>query len=168
MRWPCIAINAAMFTTAIRIEAHLEPDIRAVILGDDGARCVGQVLGRRTAQRIDVFFVKLNLLELELMVRRLKPVRRIDPRPRPRGAGISDMLMRVSPQERRQLKNSLPPPSNPRTAYSIQKNNTSQCRTNGLCVTGAGGLRSRRDDWRENQSGMRNVGGACSKAWVRA
>ena len=89
MRRPRIAINAAVLTSAIRIDAHLEADVRAVILGDDAARRVRKILRRRPAQRVDVVIVQLQLLELELVVRRLKPVCRIVPRPRPRGAGRS-------------------------------------------------------------------------------
>src|SRR4051812_38590725 len=44
MRGPRIAINATMLTAALRIDAGLEPDVRAVVLGDDGAGVVPQEL----------------------------------------------------------------------------------------------------------------------------
>ena len=75
MRRPRITIDAAVFASAIRIEAHLEADVRAVVLGDDAARRIRKILRRRPAQALEILVVVLDLLELELMVGRLKSVR---------------------------------------------------------------------------------------------
>ena len=40
MRGPRITINAPVFTAAVRIDARLEPDVRAVVGRDDGLRCI--------------------------------------------------------------------------------------------------------------------------------
>ena len=58
-----------MFASAVGIEAHLETDVRAVILGDDAPRFVGQILRRRPAQTVEIVLIELDLLQLELVVR---------------------------------------------------------------------------------------------------
>ena len=78
---PRVAVNTAMFTSSIGIDAHLEPDIRAVVLGDDRARPVGQVLGSWPAQGREIVLVLLHLVELELVMGRLEAVGRVVPRP---------------------------------------------------------------------------------------
>src|SRR5580704_17062948 len=79
MRRPRIAINTAMFTSSIRIEARLEAHIRAIVPGDDATRLVGQIFRRRPTEGIEIFLVVLDLLKLELVVRRLKAIRRVEP-----------------------------------------------------------------------------------------
>ena len=81
MRRPGIAIDTAVLTSAIRVDARLEADVGAVVLGDDGARPVGQVLRPRPIQGVEVFLVLLDLLELQLVVRGLESIGRVEPGP---------------------------------------------------------------------------------------
>ena len=83
MRRPRITIDAAMFTPSIRIETHLEPDIRAIVLSDDAPRRVGKVFRRRPAQTLQILVVTFDLLEIKLSMSRLESVGRVDPRPAP-------------------------------------------------------------------------------------
>ena len=80
VRRPCVTIDAAVFTPAIRVEAYLEADVRAVVLGDDALRPVRQILRRRPAEALEILVVPLDLLEIELAMGRLEPVGRVDPR----------------------------------------------------------------------------------------
>ena len=80
---PRIAINAAVFTAAVRIDADLEADVGAVVPGDDAPRPVGDELGRRPAQAVEIVVVVLDLLELEQVVAALESVGRVERRPSP-------------------------------------------------------------------------------------
>jgi len=77
MRWPGITINAAVFAAAIWIEAGGEPDVRAVVAGDDGFAVILEKLcarSLRTATLVIVLWVPVGIrFEMDF----LEPVRRI-------------------------------------------------------------------------------------------
>src|SRR5262245_54133970 len=77
MRWARIAINAAMLTAAIRIDAHLKADVRAIVRGDDASGRISKEFCRRTTQGFEVLIVYFELIEIELVVCRFKSIRRI-------------------------------------------------------------------------------------------
>src|SRR5262245_61744652 len=53
MKGTRIAINAAMFAPAVRVNAVCEADVRAVICSDDGTRAIFEELrGRRRSVRV--------------------------------------------------------------------------------------------------------------------
>src|ERR1700679_648578 len=78
VRWPGVAINTAMLTPAVRIQAHLKSHVRAVVAGDDALRLVGQILRGWPIEGLEVILVVFDLLELELVVGRFKPVWRVE------------------------------------------------------------------------------------------
>ena len=47
MRRPSVAINATMFASPVWIDAGLETDVGAVVIGDDRFRTVDKKLGLR-------------------------------------------------------------------------------------------------------------------------
>src|SRR5262249_57723050 len=90
VRGPGIAIGTAVLAPAVGIDARLEPHVRALVLGDDRARPVGQVLRPRPTQRVEVLLVLLHLLELQLVMGGFEAIRGVEPRPaalRRRGIG---------------------------------------------------------------------------------
>src|SRR5581483_11633629 len=66
VEWPREAVNAPMLAAAVRINAGLEPDVRAVVIVDDGAGIVPVELGarRRIVLWIPIHIaLQFNLLE---------------------------------------------------------------------------------------------------------
>jgi hypothetical protein len=79
MRWPGITVDTAVFAAAIGVNAHLEADVRAIVCGDDRARSVGQEFCFGPPQCGEIFLVFLDLVQLELVMGRFKPVRWVLP-----------------------------------------------------------------------------------------
>src|SRR5437773_1959642 len=81
MKRPRVTINAAMLAAAIRIDAGIEADVRAVVGGDDRARLVSKKLrggaGAFFHRVISVFFV----------VQRFEAIGGINPRAAPANDG---------------------------------------------------------------------------------
>ena len=50
-----VTICATMFTTAVRIQAGIEIEIRAVIIGNDTLRVIPEILGPDSCSRISAF-----------------------------------------------------------------------------------------------------------------
>ena len=71
MEWPRVAVDAAVFAASIRVDAGLEPDIRAVVIGNDRFGFIPKKLGAR--QRILLWIPILVAFEMNL----LETIRRI-------------------------------------------------------------------------------------------
>src|SRR5256885_13249952 len=71
MEWPRVTIDAAVLTTAVRIHARLEANVRAVVITDDRAGSVPKEL--RSRQRI---FLRIPIL-IGFQINLFEPVGRI-------------------------------------------------------------------------------------------
>src|SRR4051812_6466796 len=69
-----------MGAAAIRVDALAETDVRAVVVGDDRAAGVDQVLRLDLAQRFLEFLVAFEMLEVIVDPHALEAVRRVDGR----------------------------------------------------------------------------------------
>ena len=65
-----VAVRAAMAASPVRVDAGVEPDVGAVVAGDDGARSISQVYGLgRCFLRVVLCRVGLYLDPLEAVLR---------------------------------------------------------------------------------------------------
>src|SRR6185369_5493529 len=62
MGWPRITIDAAMFAAAVGIDAGIESDVRAVVVGNDAGAVIAEKLGARTLRTIVVLLVGITVL----------------------------------------------------------------------------------------------------------
>ena len=79
--WMAITINTAMFTSSVLVQAHLETDVRAVVLAYQAAGPIGQELGDRTAECGEVIGIVLHLLEIQVVMAVLEAIGRVEPCP---------------------------------------------------------------------------------------
>ncbi len=77
--WLCIAIGTAVLATTIGIEAVIERNVGAVVVGNDGPALVRQKM-RGHAHRVGERFARVALLQVGFDVNLFEAIRRVDPR----------------------------------------------------------------------------------------
>src|SRR5260370_27189933 len=77
-----------MRTASVRIDAETEPHVGAVVFGDDTARMIGKILGRKGFQAFEVLGIVFDLFQIRFVMGAAESVRRIQLRSSSFGSGL--------------------------------------------------------------------------------